>query len=347
MKSAKAKRSDTVSVLRRQQEMLQMIPHLPRKCTVQELTERLAANGFVVDKRTVQRSLVALSEGGLGVVGDEGNPQGWSRLSGQISGLDVHTALTLKLAYAYVKPLLPASILREMKVLVDAADKSLDGVSNNLLTKWPAKVRVLSSGPERLPREIAPGVHQAVSEALLKNLQLRLRYPKAGETPKDRLISPLGMVVKSGVIYLVVSGEKGDAPYTLVMHRILDAKVDWMPAKSPRDWKSLDAYIDEGNFLFPPGPSKRDCPVTLRFDSVSVRNIEEMPLSTDQTVTKEAKLAPNGEPYFLVQTRVTVSEEFVRWLLQYGAHVEVIKPAALRKQIRDIANKLCSSYKTK
>ena len=351
MKKTRTGRGRAVDVVSRHTDLLGIIPRLPHTRTAQQLTARLAEKGFDVTKRSVERDLIKLEEAGFGIVhnDDDKRPYAWSRLreaSSQVHGLDHPTALTLKLAYAYVRHLVPASVLSDLKKLSDAANKSLEGVRNNLLARWPDKIRVLSSGPPRTPPRISPEVHLAVSEALLKNSQLRLRYPRGDETPKDRLVNPLGMVVKGGVIYLVVSGEKRHAPYNLALHRVLDAHMEYADAKPPSGWKGLDAYIDDGNVLFPLGPSEKNCQVTLRFDSIFVRNIKEMPISGDQLVKKDVKLAPDGKPYYLVRARVTVSEEFVRWLLQYGEHVEVVKPVSLRRRMRSIVANLHFRYKT-
>lgn len=350
MKKARTGRSRAVDVIGRHSDLLGIIPQLPHTRTAQQISARLTEKGFDVSKRSVERDLIKLEEAKkFGIVrnADKKRPYAWSRFreaTDNMHGLDHPTALTLKLAYAYVRHLVPASVLGDLKRLADTADKSLEGIRHNLLARWPDKIRVLSSGPPRTPPRVAPDVHLAVSEALLKNRQLRLRYPRGDETTKDRLVNPLGMVVKGGVIYLVVSGEKQDAPYNLALHRILEAHMEYADVKPPSGWKGLDAYIDAGNLLFPLGPSKKDCQVTLRFDSIFVRNIREMPISGDQSVKKDVKSASDGKPYYLVRARVTVSEEFVRWLLQYGEHVEVIKPQHLRRRVRSIIRNLHLRY---
>ncbi|MGH8616978.1 MAG: helix-turn-helix transcriptional regulator [Burkholderiales bacterium] len=349
MKSAKAKRGDSLGVVRRQREMLQAIPRLPLKVTARQLADKLAAKGFEVSKRSVERDLVKLEGGEFGIVRDEGHPHGWSfgrDAPTQLLGLSLNTALTLKLAYGYVRQLVPASLLGELKALVDAADKSLETTRNNRLARWPDKVRVLTSGPARTPPNVAQEVHLAVSEALLKSSQLKISYRSlASGKAAEYTVSPLGMVLKGGVIYVVAWREDKPAPITLSLHRILKAEIEHLAAKAPPGWTSLDAHIDSGQFLFPPGPVEKDCLVTLRFDSVYAQNIREMPLSAGQTIVEDTKRAADGKPLCLVRARVTVSEEFVRWLLQYGDAVEVVKPGSLRERVRALLAKMHSRYK--
>src|SRR4051812_25277676 len=123
VKTNRSKRSAASDVVRRQHETLKLIPRLPAKISARELADRLRDIGFKLSKRTVERSLNALAER-FELVHDEGTPQGWSRsgsAASQMSGLDLSTALTLKLAYAYVKPQLPTSILGQLKELANAA----------------------------------------------------------------------------------------------------------------------------------------------------------------------------------------------------------------------------------
>jgi predicted DNA-binding transcriptional regulator YafY len=154
------------------------------------------------------------------------------------------------------------------------------------------------------------------------------------------------MILKGGLIYIVVWREDKDKPFTLSMHRISKAEIEYLDAKMPPGWGGLDAHNEGGNFLFPPGSVEKNCLVTLRFDSISTQNLREMPLSADQIINEEATRGSDGNLHYLVRARVTVSEEFVRWLLQYGDHVEVIKPASLRKRMKTIVASLHSRYKT-
>lgn len=349
MRSNKAKRRHALDVVKRLREMQDIIPQPPLKFTASEIHARLEARGFSVSLRSVERNLVKLEAEGLGIVHDGGHPQRWNygrRVPARMHGIDLNTALTLKLAYDHVKQLVPASLLADLKTLVETAEKSLETTRDNNLTRWPQKIRVLSGGPERKLPHVQPGVHLAVSEALLKGSQLKVCYKSlARGRAAEYVVNPLGMVLKGGLIYLVVWREDKDKPFTLSMHRIIKAEIVHLDAKTPPGWGGIDAYIDEGNFLFPPGPVEKHCPVTLRFDPISAQNLREMPLSVNQIIKEEAAQEPDGKPSYLVHARVTVSEEFVRWLLQYGKHVEVIKPVSLRRRMRDIVERLHVRYK--
>ena len=348
MKNGKGKRGYALDVIKRLREMQDIIPQPPLKLTASEIHAKLEARGFVVNKRSVLRDLVKLEAEGLGIVHDGGHPQGWNygrRVPTRMHGIDLNTALTLKLAYDHVRQLMPASLLEDLKMLVELAEKSLETTRDNHLSKWPKKIRVISSGPARKPPHVVPGVHLAVTESLLKGSRLWVRYTSlARGKAAEYVVNPLGMVLRSGLIYLVVWREDMDMPFTLLLHRISKAEIEPLDIKTPPGWRGLDAYIEDGNFLFPPGLIEKNCLVTLRFDSMSAQSLREMPLRSDQRIKDELIGGQSGKPSVVVHAHVTVSEEFVRWLLQYGESVEVIAPASLRNRVRDHIEALRCRY---
>jgi predicted DNA-binding transcriptional regulator YafY len=189
-------------------------------------------------------------------------------------------------------------------------------------------------------------VHEAICNALLNNSQIKITYrATAREHAMTYAVSPLGMVIKGGISYLIAAHADKPDPLKLSMHRIQVADLLYDEATAPASWVGLDAYIKAGYLLFPPGDVNKDQEVTLRFDLVFARNIEEMPIGDGQTVKKETARAKGEASYCLVKARVTISEEFVRWILQYGSHVEVVSPASLRKRVQGIILELQSKYK--
>lgn len=349
MAQAKPKRGYATDVVKRLLETLMLI-HREGKIAPRRIAGLLAEDGMEVDYRTTQRDLARLEEAGYLVRKGRDLALGrrWSNSeTRKILGLPFGAALALKLAYEHVKPLMPASLLKELKAIADSAEKSLSAsIGRNPFAKWPDKIRVLQSGPLRTPPNIKPGVHEAVCDALLNNLQLRVRYRAASKQDgREFIITPLGMVSKDGKIYVVVSRADKAEPAKFALNRILNAQVEHIEGNAPSAWAGLDAYIDAGKLLFPPGKVEKNQLVTLRINSdVIARDLEEMPIGAGQIIKKKGNAGTNGNPCHLVQARVTVSEEFVRWLLQHGEHVNVIKPIPLRKRMQEIVKRLHSRY---
>lgn len=347
MARTQAKRGYATDVVGRLLEVLKVIPHTG-KIAPRQVFERLAALGFDVDYRTIQRDLERL-EGRYLERDTRSTPHGWRWIdseSKKILGLPIKAALALKLAYEHVKPLMPASLAKELKALADSAEESLAAsVGRNPFAKWPDKIRVVQSGPPRTPPNVKPGVHEAVCDALLQNRQLRVRYRAATrEQAREFVVTPLGMVSKDGKIYVVVSREDRPEPAHFVLHRFLEAEVIPLEGKPPTGWKGLDAAINAGKFLFPPGEVKRNQWMTLRVSELFARELEEIPISAEQTIGKEGALKAGGQITYAVRAKVDISWELVQWLLRYGNAVEVCGPLFLRERMKRVIHALYSSY---
>ena len=70
--------SSAKETLHRQWLMLQWIPRHPQRTTARDLAERLAAEGYDVSKRTVERDLDSLSAAFPLVADEREKPFGWS-----------------------------------------------------------------------------------------------------------------------------------------------------------------------------------------------------------------------------------------------------------------------------
>lgn len=72
-----AKNSSGVAAIVRQWHLLRTIPRYPRKITVAEVAYQMSKDGYPVSKRTIQRTLNALSSE-FPLCVEESRPHGWS-----------------------------------------------------------------------------------------------------------------------------------------------------------------------------------------------------------------------------------------------------------------------------
>ena len=126
MKSAK---HDT---LLRQWQTLRSIPRAPFKITAREIMTRLAAEGFDVTKRTVERDLMSLSDVFPLLSDDREKPFGWS-WDKQSVPLDVPSlgnseALAFKLIEQYLRGLLPNAVLAQIAPYFRMAEQRLSAL---------------------------------------------------------------------------------------------------------------------------------------------------------------------------------------------------------------------------
>ena len=194
------------NTLIRHWHLLQKIPREPRKITVEELLNYLNEEHFDVTTRTIQRDLNKLSEL-FPIYNDEERIPGWSwsKSASAVSlpGLTASQALTFKLVKNYLVNLIPASVLQQLDPFFAAADKELLSLQKNPLHEWPAKIAVVPPTQPLLAPKIDATVQNNVSDALLNNRKLRLLYQnRQEETPSERIVHPLAMVARGGLLYL-------------------------------------------------------------------------------------------------------------------------------------------------
>ncbi|MDP1612791.1 MAG: WYL domain-containing protein [Sulfuritalea sp.] len=328
--------------LLRQWTMLRMIPRSPRVIGTSELITGLASSGFDADLRTIQRDLNNLSEV-LPLGSDQHKPQGWSWLpqAGQfdIPGLEPQAALAFHMAEAHLQSVLPASTLASLLPWFDTARAVLDDHGNGL-AKWPNKVRVLPRGlPLKVPA-IRPDVQAAAYQAVLQDCKLRVVYSRNGGEvgegePASHVVSPLALVVRGGIVYLVCVYDGHSDPRQLALHRMREAELLIEPARRPKGF-SIDDYITEGEF----GVSLNPRPIKLEaefYRHVAIY-LRESPISDDQTITEL------DEDNILLRATVPDTLELRLWLKSFGDEVAVLKPVALRREFRAMAENLKDYY---
>ncbi len=188
-------------------------------------------------ERTIRRDLDALCAAGVPVYPQRGRGGGWALLAGHridLSGMTAGEAQSLVLA---------ASGAPDQKG-VDAALRkvvaALPPATRDQVMAAIARVHVdpTSWGPSRRPgataaSEVTREEHILVRlrEALERNVAVDVYYAKPGADPSWRRVNPRGLVVKSGVWYLVGVGPAG--PRTFRVSRVEALELTSEPACTP------------------------------------------------------------------------------------------------------------------
>ena len=105
--------------LARQWQLLKTLPSRSAAITASQIANQLAAEGFQVTKRTVERDLVLLSTLFPLDCEEDQKPYRWRWLEGRdaaLPGVTIAEALSLTLVEEYLRPLLPRSIWRVLQL---------------------------------------------------------------------------------------------------------------------------------------------------------------------------------------------------------------------------------------
>ena len=332
-KSLMRRSTDTIG---RQWELLRLVPREPRSITTAEIKGRLAEHGYDADVRTIQRDLTTLEAKFPLICRAEGRTNHWSWTRHHpgldIPRLETPTAITLLLVRDYLLPLLPKSIGNELAPYFEKAKEVLKGTS---LEQWGRRVRMIRRGPVLKAPTVAPGVLDAVYQALLEGRQLEADYrSREAAEAKRRRIHPLGLVTKEDVLYLVATlGDHQDVRQ-LALHRMSRAEALELPAKAPPGF-TLKAYIEEERFAYPVDEEK--IRLVAAFDEKTAAHLYEREISADQRLERR-------EHDVVLRATVPNTSELRWWLLGFGDRVEVLEPPSLRAEFRAMAFELAKRY---
>ena len=324
--------------------LLRMMQHIPRRgagrkpCIgTRELTERLHAEGFGVTQRTVQRDLRALQAAFPGL-DDDGNPDrtGWfwredSPLH-DIPSMTPAMAFAFRIAERVLRPVMPEP-LHALEPYLAAARRMLDQRPQ----RWVEKIHVVPRSLPLRPARVDGRVLETLYAALAEERRIHARYRPRNGSPGEYELSPLGLVMRHEVSYLVATAWDYDDVRHYALHRFEPEPLTLLekPLHVPEGF-DLDAYVAEGMFQYLLGD--RPLALRLRMRESVVRHLEETPLSEDQRITRPRC------GWVRVRATVADSEQLRWWLLALGSNVVVERPAALRREIAARLEEAASAY---
>lgn len=325
----------------RQWQMLALVPRAPRKVGTAQLEEGLAERGYRIDRRSIQRDLLALSACFPLLCDDRTKPYGWSWARDadpfDLPGMDLHAALSFRLAAEHLEPLLPPATRAYLEPHFRRAVTVLDETgAGRALPSWPDKVRVIPPGLPRVPADIDPGVLEAVHTALLEDKRLDVSYCRRGErAPRSFDFSPLALVYRDAVAYLVGTAREYDDLLQLALHRVESAAVMTV-LRRKRDGFDIDAYIRSGAFDFTVGDG--DVRLRARFDARVAPPLLESPIAADQVAESEE------DGRLLLTATVPDTNQLRVWLRGFGPWVEVLAPDSLRAELAASLREAAARY---
>ncbi len=314
-------------VIARQWEMLKLLPQYGTGKSAGQLTSELAASGFEVDKRTVERDLIKLSTQ-FPIISDErSKPYGWrwsddARID--LPSIELSEALSLKLMEQFLKPMLPSSMIRTLEGRFRlASDKLATLGDGNRASRWINKVKVVSPTLNLMPPTIPLGVLESVQEALLADEQIDLSYRSTNdEHHKPLRIHPLGLIQRGQVTYVVATVFDYVDPRLLALHRIKSAERTGLAAHRAKGF-ALEQYIASGALEFGDGEEMK---LVAKVSASLARHLSETSMSSDM------RLVTDGEHFKLTAT-MRHSWQLHWWVLSQGDDIEITKPAAFRREI--------------
>ncbi|MEW2430459.1 YafY family protein [Micromonospora sp. NPDC047644] len=304
------------------------------------MTASELARELEISERTVYRDVLALSAAGVPVYADRGRAGGYRLLGGYRTRL---TGLTRDEAEALFLAGLPGP----------AGEMGLaDAVASAELKVLAALPPALRDAPARtgqrfhldVPgwfRQSAPPLWlPELARAVWGDTVVELRY-RRGDQEVTRQVQPYGLVLKSGVWYLV--GRVGDDVRTYRVDRVTGVEVGDEHFDRDEGFDLARHWREQaGSFL----RTMLRAEVAVRLSPAGLRQLRHLvsaPDVYDDIVAAAGQ--PDGQGW--VMTRLPVESVPVAYhqLLGLGPEVEVLEPAELRQLFAESAERLAALYR--
>ncbi|MET7671990.1 helix-turn-helix transcriptional regulator [Micromonospora luteifusca] len=298
------------------------------------------ARELEVSERTVYRDVLALSAAGVPVYADRGRAGGYRLLGGyrtRLTGLTRDEAEALFLAGlpgpAGDMGLADAVAAAELKVLAALPPALRDAPAR-------AGQRFHLDVPGWFRETEPPPLLAELARAVWRDRVVQLRY-RRGDREVTRRVRPYGLVLKSGVWYLV--GGVGDDTRTYRVDRVTGVEVGEESFERDEGFDLAGYWREQaGSFL----RTMLRAEVTVRLSPAGLRQLRHLvdaPFVYDEVVAG----ADGPDRQGWVRARLPVESVGVAYhqLLGLGPEVEVLDPPELRELFAEAADRLRALYR--
>jgi predicted DNA-binding transcriptional regulator YafY len=191
------------------------------------MTAQELAGELEVSVRTIYRDIDSLSAAGVPVYADRGPAGGYQLLAGyrtQLTGMTSAEAESLFLSglpdqakQLGLGEVLAAAQLKLMAALPADLRSRAESIRERFLLDTPAWFRDAEASPQFLA---------GVAGAVWDQRRISVRYRRWGNSEVERLLEPLGLVLKNGVWYLIAGNDNESRTYRVSRILALDVTDD-------------------------------------------------------------------------------------------------------------------------
>jgi predicted DNA-binding transcriptional regulator YafY len=211
------------------------------RVTATEVAEELE-----VSIRTARRDLEALSIAGIPVYSQAGRGGGWSLIGGARTDLSGLTAAEARTLFLIAGP--SSAVTPEAKA---ALRKLVQALPETFRAEAEKAAAAIVLDPARWGDTAPPPPPhlEALQQAVVQGVQVRLRYSDRTRALSERTVHPLGLVAKGNVWYLVADTEAGMR--TFRVWRVQSVELTDEPVSRPpgfdlaETWQGVVAKMDE------------------------------------------------------------------------------------------------------
>ena len=304
------------------------------------MTAQQLADELEVSVRTVYRDVEELSASGIPVFADRGTHGGFQLVEGyrtRLTGLTPEEAEALFLS-GYPGPAAQLGLgtvlaAAQLKVLA-ALPPELRGRAARLKQRFHLDAPGWFQEPDVTPHL------QQIAEAVWADRRLRMHYSRGSDdgVVVERVVDPLGLVLKAGAWYLVARSSGGMRTYRV--SRIVDLSM--LDRFERPDEFGLADYWNTSIAAYADSLPRFEATVQIRGDA-----LDRLPLVVGEGLAKQALAAAAGPDEDGWLTISVTLEDFWRaegYLLQLGADARVVGPPELRARVAAASRAMAALY---
>ncbi|WP_216213492.1 helix-turn-helix transcriptional regulator [Amycolatopsis aidingensis] len=308
-----------------------------RGATAAELAEALG-----VSERTMHRDIAALREAGVPIWTEPGRHGGIRLVEGWRSRLDGLTSREAVALFAMSTPRALAEL--GLGTAVSAAHAKVSASLPGGLREQAQQVaqRFHLDAPGWFRGEDEAAELATVARAVWEQHRLTVRY-RRGDRLAERLLEPLGLVLKAGVWYLVAQvPEAASAERTIRTYRVARiAEAEPHPERfeRPADFDLVE-WWQESSAQFARALLRER--ITIKLSPAGLRTLSAI---AEPDVAIEARRdagPPDAEGRVELELPVESHEVALGQLLRLGPEVEIIEPLSLRAAFAETATAMAA-----
>jgi predicted DNA-binding transcriptional regulator YafY len=180
---------------------------------------------------------------------------------------------------------------------------------------------------------------RTILQAIHEHRKIEVTYRDGGDSAKTSVRIPLMIVIYKDDLYVGCQSEKLEGvTYTLKFRRIKGVKLTKQTfVEDPKVVDKLRRQVTSGA-AFMSGQEPRLQDVEIEFESRALLYLEENPYNRSMNIGK----VKDGK--FVVKMKAEINQILVNWVVSFSDVARVIKPAPLRKRLKDFAEYLTETY---
>jgi predicted DNA-binding transcriptional regulator YafY len=290
-----------------------------------------------VSVRTIYRDIDQLSAAGVPVYADIGRNGGFALLDGWRTRL---TGLTAPEARALFLSGLPGPA-GELGLGDEVAAAELKLLAA-LPADWQSEAQRMSSRFHLDPKGWfstgpRPEFLKAIAEAVWSEKRIVIKYDSWTQV-SERLVDPMGLVLKAGIWYLVGRREAGYRTYR--MSQIMALTPTEERFERPADF-DLPGHWQQATQSF-----EREVYVGIarvRATRIGLARLKDISQRVKETIEQQP-IEFGADGWVVLDVPIEEEQWASREMTRAGAEIEVLEPPGLRARMVDIATRLAKSY---